>query len=115
MTETAVAETLGCSGCGAPATHRDGAGRAYLWCEVHSWSGDIAIRPDIREGGLLRAAAPDLLAACEAYQGWTDASERAAHDNSPENLVAESEAADRFENMRLAAIAMAKGEAGGER
>lgn len=69
----------------------------------------------VEERARLIAAAPDLLAACEAYQDWTDASERAVHDNSLENLDAEIEASDRFDNLRLAAIAKARGEASGGR
>ena len=32
-----------CSACNAPATHADGAGRAYWWCDVHAWSGDAPL------------------------------------------------------------------------
>ena len=64
---------------------------------------------EVEANARLIAAAPELLAACLAYQDWTDASERAAFDNSMANLDAESDASDRFENLREAAIAKALG------
>jgi hypothetical protein len=66
-------------------------GTAYCW-------------PDAQ----IMAAAPEMLAALEAYQAWSDASERAANDKCPANLDAESEASDAFGRLLDAAIAKAK-------
>ena len=74
-----------------------------------SW--DEAVQAQVEANARLIAAAPDLLAACLAYQDWTDASEIAAISNTMENLDAESQASERFENLREAAIAKARGEA----
>jgi hypothetical protein len=53
------------------------------------------------------AAAPELLAALEAYQTWTDLDAAAAENK--DLIDAATEAGDRFESLREAAISKAKG------
>jgi hypothetical protein len=94
-----------------PLTTNDGSpwpGRAQEIAELEA-SGAMALA-----NARIMAAAPELLAALEAYQAWSDASERAALSivdgkASSEALDAESAAVDEFHRLRDAALAKAKG------